>query len=206
MTNDFTQTQTTENPEPQNQPAIRINQLTKMYGVMTVISGLNLEVEPGAIFGLIGSPGGGKTSVLKILATVLEPTSGEIWVDGKLVNDRNPENLKAIRANLGYMPDFTGSYKQTTLEEYLDFFAAAYQVSANQRKHLIKDLLELVDLGDKREEYVENLPGALMQRLGLARTLINDPQILILDEPAKWNGHPRTSTIAGTTKRAEPDG
>lgn len=178
--------ETLEQPEQLETPTLTVQtrQLSKRYGQFQAVHNLSLEIEPGAIYGFIGPNGAGKTTTLRILATLLEPSAGEAWIGGLDINDRRVDNLVALRACIGYMPDFIGIYDKMTCREYLDFFGAAYFIEAKRRNHLIKDLLELVDLSDKKDAYIEGLSRGMTQRLALARTLIHDPKLLILDEPA----------------------
>ncbi len=171
-------------PPAESLLTVRTVNLSKRYGPFHAVIGVNLEIEPGAIYGFIGPNGAGKTTTMRMLATLLEPSEGEAWVGGFKVNDRNPDNLVAIRACLGYMPDFIGIYERLTAREYLEFFSAAYHIEAKKRPGLVNDLLQLVDLADKRDTYIESLSRGMTQRLALARTLIHDPRLLILDEPA----------------------
>ncbi len=159
---------------------IELHDLTKRYGSLTAVDGLTLTIEEGAVFGFIGPNGAGKTTTMRILTTLLRPTSGEARIGGYPVTS-NPE---AVRRIIGYMPDFFGVYEDMKVWEYLDFFAACYHVPAAARPTMIDDLLALVDLAHKRDVYVETLSRGMKQRLCLARTLTHDPQILILDEPA----------------------
>ena len=159
---------------------IEINGLTKKYGELTALSDLNLSIEEGAVFGFIGPNGAGKTTTMRILTTLLRPTAGEAFIGGYSVIDQ-PEK---VRRMIGYMPDFFGVYDDMKVWEYLDFFAACYDIPLSHRHGMIGDLLALVDLGHKREDYVESLSRGMKQRLCLARTLAHDPQVLILDEPA----------------------
>jgi ABC-2 type transport system ATP-binding protein len=154
--------------------------LTKRYGPFVALDDLNLSIEPGIVFGFIGPNGAGKTTSMRILATLLEPSSGEAYVGGYSVM-RDP---KAVRHLIGYMPDSFGVYDNMKVWEYLDFFAASYGLPRARRIGLIDDLLALVDLSEKKEDYVEALSRGMKQRLCLARTLVHDPQLLILDEPA----------------------
>ncbi len=163
---------------------VRASHLTKWYGAFMAVSDLSMEIEPGAIFGFIGPNGAGKTTTMRMLATLLEPSQGEAWVCGLSINDRSPDNLVAIRGCIGYMPDFIGIYEKMTAREYLEFFAAAYFIDPKRRVGLVNDLLELVDLASKRDTFIEGLSRGMTQRLTLARTLIHDPKLLILDEPA----------------------
>jgi ABC-2 type transport system ATP-binding protein len=159
---------------------IEIEGLTKKYGDLTALSDLNLAVPEGAVVGFIGPNGAGKTTTMRILTTLLKPTSGTARVGGHSVTESPHE----VRRMIGYMPDFFGVYEDMKVWEYLDFFAACYQIPKETRQTMIDDLLALVDLGHKKEEFVESLSRGMKQRLCLARTLAHDPQILILDEPA----------------------
>lgn len=159
---------------------IEIKGLTKKYKDFVALNNLNLSIEEGAVFGFIGPNGAGKTTTMRILTTLLKPTSGQAWVAGHSV----ATNPQAVRRAIGYMPDFFGVYEDMKVWEYLDFFAACYDIPAGLRPSLIDDLLALVDLHHKKDSFVENLSRGMKQRLCLARTLTHDPQILILDEPA----------------------
>jgi ABC-2 type transport system ATP-binding protein len=159
---------------------IRTFGLTKVYGRLTALYNLNLEVPAGQIYGYIGPNGAGKTTTLKILATLLAPTAGRAEVCGLEVGRES----RAIRPLIGYMPDFFGVYEDMTVHEYLTFFAAAYGLKGDKRTRVVNDILELTDLGSKRDTMVEALSRGMQQRLGLARTLVHDPKVLILDEPA----------------------
>ncbi|MBN2503619.1 MAG: ABC transporter ATP-binding protein [Anaerolineales bacterium] len=161
-------------------PIIEIKNLTKRYGRRTAVSGLDLTVEEGDIFGFVGPNGAGKTSTIRIMATLLSFNDGDILVQGYSVREKPRE----VRKRIGYMPDFFGVYNDLAVWEYLDFFGACYQIPENQRPGLIDDLLELVDLGHRKDDPVEKLSRGMKQRLSLARTLIHDPEVLILDEPA----------------------
>jgi ABC-2 type transport system ATP-binding protein len=159
---------------------IEIRGLTKQYGDLLALDDLTLLVEEGAVVGFIGPNGAGKTTTMRILTTLLQPTSGQAWIGGHEVT-QEPE---AVRRMIGYMPDFFGVYEEMKVWEYLDFFAACYDIPAPARSGMIDDLLALVDLGHKREAFVDELSRGMKQRLCLARTLTHDPQVLILDEPA----------------------
>ena len=162
-------------------PAIlETKSLTKRYGKLTAVADLSLEVEQGAIYGFVGPNGAGKTTTMRVLTTLLQPTSGEAWVAGHSVT-RNPRGVRRV---IGYMPDFFGVYDDMKVWEYLDFFGACYEIPEAQRAGLIGDLLELVDLSHRRDDQVDTLSRGMKQRLCLARTLAHDPQVLILDEPA----------------------
>jgi ABC-2 type transport system ATP-binding protein len=160
--------------------AIEIKDLHKQYGKRTAVDGLNLSVEEGEVFGFVGPNGAGKTSTIRIIAGLLRATSGEVRVAGFSV-DQSPREVKR---RIGYMPDFFGVYPDISVQEYLEFFSACYQVPAPRQTALIDELLELVDLGHRRGDMVDQLSRGLKQRLSLARTLIHDPQVLLLDEPA----------------------
>lgn len=161
-------------------PIIEIQGLTKTYKDLTALNDLNLSIEEGAVFGFIGPNGAGKTTTMRIITTLLQPTSGQAFIAGHSVT----KDPRSVRRAIGYMPDFFGVYDDMKVWEYLDFFAACYDVPANERQGMIGDLLALVDLGHKREAYVDSLSRGMKQRLCLARTLAHDPQVLILDEPA----------------------
>ena len=159
---------------------IELQGVTKRYGGLTAVDDLTLSIEEGAVFGFIGPNGAGKTTTMRILTTLLRPTAGDAWIAGHSITG---EPL-AVRRAIGYMPDFFGVYEDMKVWEYLDFFAACYDVPPAKRPGMIDDLLALVDLGPKRDAYVETLSRGMKQRLCLARTLTHDPQVLILDEPA----------------------
>ena len=159
---------------------LRIDRLTKNYGKFPALKGLSLEVPDGALHGFVGPNGAGKTTTMRILATLMLPTSGTAYVDG---TDVTREGQKA-RKQVGYMPDFFGVYDSLTCREYLDFYARCYRIGATERKRMGSQLLELVQLQDKENEYVDALSRGMKQRLCLARSLIHDPKLLILDEPA----------------------
>jgi len=160
--------------------AVRTSGLTKRFGRSTAVAGVELEIEAGEIFGLVGPNGAGKTTTLRMLATLLPPTAGDAEVGGHSVR-RQPD---AVRGVIGYMPDTFGVYDDMRVWEYLDFFGRCYGLSAARRRQMIGDLLELVDLADKRGAYVQDLSRGMQQRLCLAHALVHDPQVLLLDEPA----------------------
>lgn len=159
---------------------IETRDLVKNFGKFTAINGLSLEVPSGSIYGFVGPNGAGKTTTMRILTTLTRPTSGQAWVAGYSVT----EERRAVRRAIGYMPDEFGVYDDLRVWEYLDFFAACYDIPENERRQLIGDLLELVDLSHRRDDMVDKLSRGMKQRLSLARTLAHDPAILILDEPA----------------------
>ena len=159
---------------------VRTEGLVKRYDGTVAVAGIDLEVEQGEIFGLVGPNGAGKTTTLRILATLLRPSAGVAEIDGWSVT-RNPDEVRRV---LGFMPDAFGVYDDMKVWEYLDFFARCYGLPAAGRRRMIGDLLELVDLGGKRDAYVQTLSRGMQQRLCLAHALVHDPQVLLLDEPA----------------------
>ncbi len=160
--------------------AVRTQGIVKRYGSTVAVAGVDLTVEAGEIFGLVGPNGAGKSTTLRILATLLRPTAGEAEVAGFSVT-RNPDQVRRV---IGFMPDVFGVYDDMKVWEYLDFFARCYGIPATARRRIIGDLLELVDLAHKRDSYVQTLSRGMQQRLCLAHSLVHDPQILLLDEPA----------------------
>ncbi len=160
--------------------AIETRQLTRVYGKLTAVYQLNLHVPNGSIFGLIGPNGAGKTTTLRMLAGLLEPSAGEILINGQ----RASLDWKTLQWQIGYMPDFFGVYDDLLVWEYLDFFARCYNLSPARRKQVVDDLLDLVDLSGKRDAFVQTLSRGMRQRLCLAHALVHDPKVLLLDEPA----------------------
>ncbi len=161
-------------------PAVQTMGLTRVYGSMTALSSLDLTINQGDLFGFIGSNGAGKTTTLRILATFLQPSSGTARVLGHDV----VADADAVRHVIGYMPDFFGVYKDMEVTEYLDFFGACYKIPTAKREQTVSDVLELVGLSEKRGALIGALSRGMQQRLGLARVLIHDPKVLLLDEPA----------------------
>src|SRR5271167_2268662 len=159
---------------------IETRDLTKMYGDLYALDRLTLKLERGDVYGFIGPNGAGKTTTMRILATLLNPSWGEATVCGYSIYN----GAKDIRRLMGYMPDFFGVYDDMKVIEYLEFFAAAYRIKGQERRKICDEVLELVDLGYKREALVTSLSRGMTQRLGLARVLLHDPQVLLLDEPA----------------------
>lgn len=159
---------------------ISTSKLTKRFGTLVALDDLTLEIGPGEIFGFIGPNGAGKSTTMKVLACLLKQDSGEAFVCGK--NTRN--SADAIRRLVGYMPDFLGVYDDLTVDEYLQFFAAAFSVERRRRRSVIDQVLELTDLTEKKHAMVDSLSRGMQQRLGVARVLIHEPQVLLLDEPA----------------------
>ena len=170
-------------PESQDAPPIPAVQtfgLSRIYGNLLALNGLNLCVNKGDLFGFIGSNGAGKTTTLRILATFLAPSGGRAEVLGHDI----VQQADAVRRIIGYMPDFFGVYKDMEVTEYLDFFGACYKIPTAKREQTVHDVLELVGLSEKRGALIGALSRGMQQRLGLARVLIHDPQVLLLDEPA----------------------
>src|SRR2546428_13919762 len=161
-------------------PAVQTFGLTRMYGNTTALLDLNLTVNRGDLFGFIGSNGAGKTTTLRILATFLAPSAGTAQILGHDV----VRQADAVRHVIGYMPDFFGVYKDMEVTEYLDFFGACYKIPTAQREKTVNDVLELVGLSERKGALIGALSRGMQQRLGLARVLIHDPQLLLLDEPA----------------------
>ncbi|GIO42209.1 MULTISPECIES: ABC transporter ATP-binding protein [Paenibacillus] len=159
---------------------IEIRNLTKMYGSFAALQDVNISIGKGTVFGFVGPNGAGKSTTMSILATLLSPTSGSAKVGGYEVTDYPQE----VRKLIGYMPDFFGVYDQFKTTEYLHFYGASYGIPRHEREQLIPQLLELVNLSDKRDVYVDSLSRGMKQRLCLARCLVHDPEVLILDEPA----------------------
>ena len=159
---------------------IELIDFTKRYGDLLAVDHLNLKIGPGEMFGFIGPNGAGKSTSIRFLATLLKATGGEGVVNGFSVN-RQPLD---VRRSIGYMPDSFGVYDGMKVWEFLDFFAVAYQIPRSARKRVIGDVLELLDLTGKRNDFVNGLSRGMKQRLCLAKTLVHDPPVLILDEPA----------------------
>jgi ABC-2 type transport system ATP-binding protein len=160
--------------------AVQTVGLTRMYGNLAALQGLDMTVHKGDLFGFIGSNGAGKTTTLRILSTFLRPSAGTATVLGHdVMRDAN-----AVRHVIGYMPDFFGVYRDMEVAEYLDFFGACYKIPAARREQTVTDVLELVGLTEKKGALIGALSRGMQQRLGLARVLIHDPQVLLLDEPA----------------------
>jgi ABC-2 type transport system ATP-binding protein len=159
---------------------IECRDLTKKYGELFAVDRLSLKLEPGDVYGFIGPNGSGKTTTMRMLATLLNPSWGEATVCGYSIYT----GAKEIRRAIGYMPDFFGVYDDMKVGEYLEFFAAAYRIQGEARKKKVAQVLDYVDLGYKRDALVTSLSRGMTQRLGLARVLLHDPQVLLLDEPA----------------------
>ena len=167
-------------PMSEATPIVSIANLTVRYGRTEAVHGISFDIPRGAIFGFIGPNGAGKTSTIKVLSTLIRPTSGDVRVCGCDVVKRAGD----VRRKIGYMPDFFGVYEDLTAEEYLHFFAAAYHIPNAKRRGLIADVLTLTDLTEKAQSPVDALSRGMKQRLGIARLLLHDPEFLLLDEPA----------------------
>ncbi|MBO0687760.1 MAG: ABC transporter ATP-binding protein, partial [Candidatus Dormibacteraeota bacterium] len=159
---------------------ISVEDMRKRYGGHDALSGLELTVPAGEIFGFVGPNGAGKTTTIRILATLVLADSGSASIGGISVGD----DPHAVREMVGYMPDYFGVYDRLTSQEYLEFYAACHGVARRRRRTVARELLELVDLGDRADDLVDTLSRGMQQRLGLARALVHDPQVLLLDEPA----------------------
>jgi len=157
-----------------------ILELHKNYGKFTALDSLSMNITENSIFGFVGPNGAGKTTTMKIMAGLLKADSGSIYINGEDIL----KNPKRIRDKIGYMPDFFGVYDDLKVSEYMDFYAGTYYIPYAERDALIDNLLEIVDLSDKKETYVDSLSRGMKQRLCLARSLVHDPNLIILDEPA----------------------
>jgi ABC-2 type transport system ATP-binding protein len=160
--------------------AVETRHVSRQYGKIYAVQDLNLSIPKGSLFGLIGPNGAGKTTTLRMLAGLLAPSSGEILIAGELVRKDGGE----LQRRIGYMPDFYGVYEDMVVWEYLDFFARCHNLPANRRKQVVDELLDLVDLSEKRDAYVQTLSRGMRQRLCLAHALVHEPDVLLLDEPA----------------------
>jgi len=159
---------------------LEVKNLRKEYAGLTAVKGISFNLHPGDIFGFIGSNGAGKTTTIRMISTLLEPTSGTAVLNGADIR----KNPMEVRRMIGYMPDFFGLYDDVKVWEYLDFFAAIYRVPTRQREEVIDNVLELTDLSVKKHAFVQSLSRGMQQRLCLARCLVHDPLLLLLDEPA----------------------
>ncbi|MBT4768398.1 MAG: ABC transporter ATP-binding protein, partial [Phycisphaerae bacterium] len=154
--------------------------LTRKYGDLIALDNLNLSIEAGSCYGFIGPNGAGKTTTIRILATLLKPTWGEARIDGLTVGYQNA----LIRPIIGYVPDFIGTYDDMLVSEYLEFFAACYGIHGSTRRTVVGDALDLTDLTHKSSAQIAGLSRGMSQRLSIARVLLHDPQVLLMDEPA----------------------
>lgn len=161
-------------------PIIEIRNVHHLFKQHRALDGISFQVEPQSLHGFVGPNGAGKTTTLKLICTLLKPQTGSIRVFGIDVRD----NVKQIRRQLGYMPDHFSMYRQMTVFEYLDFFAAAYGFPLKERTRIVGDVLALTDMDGRRDDLIQGLSRGMQQRVSLARVLVNDPQLLLLDEPA----------------------
>jgi len=159
---------------------LEIENLVKRYGKFYAVNGLSMEIGEGEIYGFVGSNGAGKTTTMKIIAGLLMPTSGRVALNGVDIS----QDPRAVKKKIGYMPDFFGVYDDLKVDEYMNFYAGVYGIERSEREKVTKPLLELVNLTDKTDAYVDSLSRGMKQRLCLARSLIHNPDLLILDEPA----------------------
>lgn len=164
----------------QTVPAIEIRRLSHVYKNHRALVDVTVRVDQGSIHGFVGPNGAGKTTTLKLICTLLKPQTGTIRVFGNDVHT----DTRAVRKLIGFMPDHFSMYRQMTVHEYLDFFAAAYGQSIRDRDRVIGDVLALTDMDHRRDDLIQGLSRGMLQRVGLARVLVNDPQLLLLDEPA----------------------
>src|SRR3954470_22383326 len=171
---------TTKRSSSRRNAMLEVKNLRKQYGALTAVKGIEFTLRPGDVFGFIGSNGAGKTTTIRMLSTLLEPTSGTASLNGVDIL----KNPMAIRRLIGYMPDFFGLYDDVKVWEYLDFFATIYKVPSRQRPEVIDNVLSLTDLTVKKYDFVQSLSRGMQQRLCLARCLVHDPVMLLLDEPA----------------------
>ncbi len=165
---------------PTIEPMIKVRNVSKRYRKVNALSDFDLDVPKGAIYGLIGPNGAGKTTLLRILAALLPASSGKVWIDSEEIHS----SPSVIQRKVGYMPDFFGVYPDLTSAEYLEFYAGIHGVPRQKCPQTVTDLLELVDLSSKRDALVETLSRGMKQRLCLARALVHNPEVLLLDEPA----------------------
>jgi len=159
---------------------IAVQDLTKVYGKRAALDHVSFEVPAREIFGFVGPNGAGKTTTLRILAALMAPTGGRAFIDGADVT----RDREKVHSRIGYMPDFFGVYDQLTVAEYLDFYAACYRQPKRRRQKIVDDLLALVGMTERRNQLVDTLSRGLKQRVCLARALVHDPAVLLLDEPA----------------------
>ena len=159
---------------------LRINNLTKKFGKFTALNHLNLEIKKGELFGFVGPNGAGKTTTMRIISGLLKADSGEVYVgEADAIHDS-----RRLKEKIGYMPDFFGVYDNLKAIEYMEFYASIYGLAGADARKLCYELMDLVNLSDKADDYVDGLSRGMKQRLCLARSLVHNPELLILDEPA----------------------
>ena len=181
---------------------IEVSHFTKRYGEFVAVDDLSFSIGKGEIFGFIGPNGAGKSTTIRFLATLLRPTAGEGRVAGFSVTSEP----MSVRRVIGFMPDDFGVYDGMKVWEFLDFFAVAYEIPRSYRKKIIGEVLELLDLSHKKDDYVNGLSKGMKQRLCLAKTLVHDPPVLILDEPASGPRPQGQARDEGLAQRAQADG
>ena len=181
---------------------LEIKGLVKRFGSFTAVNGLDMKVEKGSIFGFVGPNGAGKTTTMKIMCGLLKADSGNIFVDRSDILKKSSD----IRERIGYMPDFFGVYDDLKVKEYMDFYEGAYYIPYAQRGAITDRLLDMVNLADKKEVYVDSLSRGMKQRLCLARSLVHDPDILVLDEPASGLDPRARMEMKNILKRLSDDG
>ena len=162
------------------EPVIEIKNVTHLFKQHRALDGITFDVAPQSLHGFVGPNGAGKTTTLKLICTLLKPQSGQIRVFGYDVRD----DVKAIRRRIGFMPDHFSMYRQMTVFEYLDFFGAAYGFTLQERNRIVGDVLALTDMEGRKDDLIQGLSRGMQQRVSLARVLVNDPDLLLLDEPA----------------------
>lgn len=172
-----------------DRPVVEIRNLTKHFGDFVAVDDLNISLQRGNILGFIGPNGAGKTTTIKILVGLSKPTSGTASIDG-IDCTRNADRIKHL---VGYMPDIFGSYNNMRVREYLDFFAAAFRIPRKKRLVRIDEVMRITSSAYMKDKYVVSLSHGMQQRVGIARTLLHDPKVLILDEPANGLDHRRAS-------------
>ena len=165
---------------------IKTEDLTKVYDETVAVKGLSLHVRKGEVFGFIGPNGAGKTTTINMIAGLVKPSKGSVYIDGKLYlnADWMPHGSMSAKSKIGYIPDGFGVYENLTVREYLHFFACAYKLPSDQRGAAVSDAIDLTDLGSRRDSFVAALSRGMHQRLAVARVLLHNPSVLLLDEPA----------------------
>ena len=159
---------------------LKITDLYKKYDNVLALDGLNMDIQKGELYGFVGPNGAGKTTTIRIIAGLLHPTRGEVWIDGQ----RAEKDEKILKSKIGYVPDFFGVYDNLTVMEYLEFYASAYGLYGKEGTRRAREVLDRVELFQMEERFVDELSRGMQQRLCLARALIHQPQLLVMDEPA----------------------